>query len=89
MPTLFFSRGVRLKLEECIFLFISGTASIDENGKTVYKTDFLAQAKHTFSNLTALFKSERATWHDVVQTTCKHNFIDKQGDLGYTKFYSK
>lgn len=65
-----FSRGIRLKLGECVFLFISGTASVDENGKTAYKADFSAQAKRTFSNLTALLKSERATWHDVVQTTC-------------------
>lgn len=65
-----FSRGIRLELGECVFLFVSGTASVDENGKTVHKNDFLAQAKRTFSNLTALLESEGATWHDVVLTTC-------------------
>ena len=30
-----FSRGIRVDLGECTFLFISGTASVDNNGKTV------------------------------------------------------
>ncbi len=65
-----FSRGMRIDLEKNSFLFISGTASVDKNGKTVYPEDFLAQSKHTFGNLTALLKSEGATWQDVVKTTC-------------------
>lgn len=65
-----FSRGIRVDLGKWTFLFISGTASVDKNGKTVYSGDFLAQAKHTFGNLTALLQSEGATWYDVVKTTC-------------------
>ncbi len=65
-----FSRGIRVDLGNCIILFISGTASVDKNGKTVHSGDFLAQTKRTFKNLTALLQSEGANWHNVVKTTC-------------------
>jgi len=65
-----FSRGIRVEVGECSMLFISGTASIDEKGKTRYPHDLTAQVKRTFSNLAALLASEGATWHDVVQTRC-------------------
>ncbi len=51
-------------------LFISGTASVDEQGKTKYPGDFVAQLKRTFNNIAALLASEGATWHDVAQTRC-------------------
>ena len=65
-----FSRGVRVGFGDTAMLFISGTASVDENGKTFQPNDFSAQTLRTFSNLTALIKSEGATWHDVVKTRC-------------------
>lgn len=65
-----FSRGIKISLQEASILFISGTASVDNKGKTVYKGNFESQVKHAFKNLTALLGSERATWHDVVKTTC-------------------
>lgn len=65
-----FSRGIRVDLNQCILLFISGTASVDKNGKTFQPRNFLAQTKRTFKNLTALLQSEGASWHDVVRTTC-------------------
>jgi len=65
-----FSRGIKVVLGEFVLLFISGTASVDKNGKTAHRGDFLAQAKRTFKNLTALLQSEGASWHDVVKTTC-------------------
>ncbi|MBU3912040.1 MAG: RidA family protein [Candidatus Omnitrophica bacterium] len=65
-----FSRGMRVDLGEWGILFISGTASVDKHGKTVYRGDLLAQSKRTFKNLTALLKSEGASWHNVVKTTC-------------------
>lgn len=65
-----FSRGMKVELEGCTFLFISGTASVDKNGRTAHPRDFLAQARKTFSNLTGLLRSEGASWHDVVKTTC-------------------
>lgn len=65
-----FSRGIKVDLGQYRLLFISGTASVDKNGKTCHLGDFLGQAKRTFKNLTALLQSEGASWHDVVKTTC-------------------
>lgn len=65
-----FSRGIRMDLGKWIFLFISGTASVDKHGNTSHLGDFLAQTKRTFKNLTALLQSEGAGWHNVVKTTC-------------------
>ena len=65
-----FSRGIRINLGKAVFLFISGTASIDKNGKTLYPRSFLPQVKRTFDNIEALLRSEKANWQDVVMTRC-------------------
>jgi enamine deaminase RidA (YjgF/YER057c/UK114 family) len=65
-----FSRGMRVELDGCVMLFISGTASVDERGETVHLGDFTAQARRTFHNIKGLLESEGADWHDVVRTTC-------------------
>ena len=65
-----FSRGLRIELNGLVILLISGTASIDENGKVVHVGDFRAQLKRTYHNITGLLASEGATWKDVVRTTC-------------------
>lgn len=65
-----FSRGMRVDLDGCAMLFISGTASVDEQGQSVHLGDFTGQAQRTFLNVTALLASEGADWHDVVRTTC-------------------
>ncbi len=72
-----FSRGMRVDLNGLVILFISGTASIDEQGRTVHIGDFRAQLRRTFSNITALLAAEGATWHDVVRTTCYLRDIDR------------
>jgi len=64
-----FSRGLRVDLNGLAILFISGTASIDEHGKTVHVGDFRAQVRRTYRNITLLLESEGATWKDVVRTT--------------------
>jgi enamine deaminase RidA (YjgF/YER057c/UK114 family) len=65
-----FSRGLRLDIKGITILLISGTASIDENGKTVHVGDFCAQTWRTYENITRLLAAEGATWKDVVRTTC-------------------
>jgi len=72
-----FSRGLRVELPGATFLFISGTASVDENGNTVHVGDFRTQTWRTFRNITALLVSEGATWHDVVRTTCYLRDIER------------
>ncbi len=65
-----FSRGMRVELDGAVLLFISGTASVDERGQSLYPGDVAAQTRRTFQNIAALLESEGADWHDVVRTTC-------------------
>ncbi len=65
-----FSRGMRVELDNCLMLFISGTASVDEDGESIHKGDIVAQTRRTFTNIQALLESENADWHDIVRTTC-------------------
>ena len=72
-----FSRGMRIDLNGVVILLISGTASIDENGKSVHIGDFRAQMQRTFDNITGLLESEGCTWHDIVRTTCYLRDIER------------
>lgn len=65
-----FSRGIRVATESCDFLFISGTASVDERGRSIHLGDFAAQTRRVFANITGLLRSQSADWHDIVRTTC-------------------
>lgn len=72
-----FSRGMRIELGKFTILLISGTASIDDEGRTIHVGDFRAQTRRTFENITALLNSEGATWKDVVRTTCYLRDIER------------
>ena len=72
-----FSRGLRLDFGEFALLLISGTASVDEDGRSVHIGDFRAQCRRTYLNITKLLESEGATWKDVVRTTCYLRDIDR------------
>ena len=72
-----FSRGMRIDLNGLTILLISGTASIDEQGKTVHVGDFRAQLRRTYDNISGLLDSEGCTWHDIVRTTCYLRDIDR------------
>ena len=72
-----FSRGFRIDIKGVTILLISGTASIDEYGKTVHEGDFRAQTLRTYKNITTLLASEGATWKDVVRTTCYLRDIER------------
>ncbi len=75
-----FSRGMRIDLNGLTILLISGTASIDEDGKSVHIGDFRAQMKRTLDNITGLLASEGCTWHDIVRTSCYLRDIDRDYD---------
>ena len=75
-----FSRGLRVEVGGFTVLFISGTASVDEDGKTVHAGDFGAQCWRTYRNITALLNSEGASWHDVVRATCYLRDIERDYD---------
>jgi len=64
-----FTRALRLELGGYKVLLISGTASVNEEGKAEHIGDFRAQTWRTYRNITNLLSAEGMTWHDVVRTT--------------------
>jgi enamine deaminase RidA (YjgF/YER057c/UK114 family) len=72
-----FPRGLRLDFAGMTVLLISGTASIDESGRTVHVGDFDAQCWRTYRNITTLLRAENATWHDIIRTTCYLRDIER------------
>jgi 2-iminobutanoate/2-iminopropanoate deaminase len=72
-----FSRASRIDLKGITILFISGTASVDENGRSVHIGDFHAQTWRTYRNITALLAAGGSTWKDVVRTTCYLRDIER------------
>jgi 2-iminobutanoate/2-iminopropanoate deaminase len=87
-----FSRGMRVDLGAVAILLISGTASIDENGRTVHAGDFRAQLRRTYHNITGLLAAEGATWKDVVRTTCYLRDIERDYaafNEGRTEFFEE
>ncbi len=75
-----FSRALRLDLGNYKVLLISGTASVNEAGKTEHIGDFKAQLWRTYRNITDLLKAEGMTWHDVVRTTNYLRDIERDYD---------
>ncbi|MCK4658774.1 MAG: RidA family protein [Phycisphaerae bacterium] len=65
-----FVRGMRVDLDNCVMLFISGTASVDEAGDSIHPGDVQAQTRRALTNIAGLLESEGADWHDIVRTTC-------------------
>ena len=64
-----FSRALRLDIGDYKILLISGTASVNEEGKAEHIGDFRAQQWRTYRNITNLLAAEGMSWHDVVRTT--------------------
>ena len=64
-----FSRALRLDFGDYKVLLISGTASVNEEGKAEHIGDFNAQLWRTYRNISTLLEAEGMTWHDVVRTT--------------------
>ena len=65
-----FTRGMRVELDNCVMLFISGTASVNERGESVHPGNLGAQTRRAFANIKGLLEAAGADWHDVVRTTC-------------------
>jgi len=71
-----FTRALRLEFGGYKIVLISGTASVNEDGKTEHIGDFRAQTWRTYRNITNLLAAENMTWHDVVRTT---NYLRDMG----------
>jgi enamine deaminase RidA (YjgF/YER057c/UK114 family) len=69
-----FVRGMRMVEKNKVALHVSGTASIDEDGRTAHHEDFEAQADRMLVNIAALLEGQGARFGDVVSaiTYLKH-----------------
>jgi enamine deaminase RidA (YjgF/YER057c/UK114 family) len=69
-----FVRGLKVVEANKVVLHVSGTASIDEHGRTIHVGDFEAQADRMLVNIAALLKGQGADFGDVVSaiTYLKH-----------------
>ena len=75
-----FSRALRLDLGGYKVMLISGTASVNEEGKPEHIGDFKAQLWRTYVNITNLLEAEGMSWHDVVRTSNYLRDIERDYD---------
>jgi enamine deaminase RidA (YjgF/YER057c/UK114 family) len=61
-----FSRGLRIAEANKVSLYISGTASIDEAGRSIHPGDFEAQATRMLDNIAALLAQQGASFENLV-----------------------
>jgi enamine deaminase RidA (YjgF/YER057c/UK114 family) len=64
-----FSRAMVVEEPDSKLILVSGTASIDEQGRTVYLDDTDAQIRHTLNVVSALIAEEGATLQDLCEAT--------------------
>ncbi|UCC15203.1 MAG: hypothetical protein JSW21_04490 [Gammaproteobacteria bacterium] len=69
-----FVRGMKIVETNKVALHVSGTASIDEDGRTAHPEDFDAQADRMLVNIAALLEGQGADFSDVLSaiTYLKH-----------------
>lgn len=63
-----FSRAVELELPDLRRLYVSGTASIDEQGKSIFVGDPMAQVRQTMDVVQAILHSREMDWGDVTRS---------------------
>ncbi|MCA9053218.1 MAG: hypothetical protein KDA75_05240 [Planctomycetaceae bacterium] len=73
-----FSRGMRVDLPDKTVLYISGTASIDETGKTVHIGDVEKQIDRMLLNIEQLLTAQGASFGDLVQAS---SYLKSADDL--------
>ena len=64
-----FARAMAVVLGDARYIFVSGTASIDDRGATVHAGDFGTQARYTLEAVKALLEGAGASLADVGQAT--------------------
>lgn len=73
-----FSRAVAVQFPQSKLLFISGTASIDETGKSVYVGNFESQMKLTLEVLSAMLRQENCSFSNIAQAIV---YLKRQEDM--------
>lgn len=64
-----FSRGMEVSIPGTRLIFVSGTASIGPDGRTLHEGDLPAQIRRAFSNAREVLRAAGADWSDVVKAT--------------------
>jgi enamine deaminase RidA (YjgF/YER057c/UK114 family) len=72
-----FSRGLRAREPNKIGLYVSGTASVDEQGGTAHVGDFAAQVDRMLLNVETLLAAQKASFRDVVSA---YTYLKSPGD---------
>jgi enamine deaminase RidA (YjgF/YER057c/UK114 family) len=73
-----FSRGLCVTTESCRYVFVSGTASIDDHGASVHFGDFERQAEQTIDTVASLLAAAGAGLDDICQGT---SFVKHKCDV--------
>lgn len=81
-----FSRVVEISVPGHSQVFISGTASIDRDGNTVFKGDMNRQVSYTMDVVSAILQSRKLTWHNVVRSLV---YISRQEDYKAYRRYCR
>ncbi len=88
-----FSRGMRVTESNKESLYVSGTASLNETGASVYYDDLEAQAERMLLNVEGLLKAQGAGFEDIVYATTYVKNIahakplqEKLDEAGYVGF---
>ena len=61
-----FERGTRISYADRAHYFISGTASVDKEGNTLYLGNILKQLDRTIENMSSLLKAGKASLSDMM-----------------------
>lgn len=72
-----FSRGLKIQDENKVALHVSGTASIDEAGRTVHVGNLEAQAERMLVNISSLLQAQGASFRDLVSAV---SYLKNAGD---------
>jgi len=73
-----FSRGLSVTIDRCRYLFVSGTASINDQGHSVHPEDFDRQTERTLETVDSLLAAGGAGLKDICQATA---FVKRAGDV--------
>ncbi len=75
-----FSRAVEIDMQKTKKLMISGTASIDSEGSTIYPDSVIKQVDHTMKVVKAMLENEGYEWENTVRAVA---YFPDRDDMGY------
>ncbi len=70
-----FSRGVKIKAKDYRKLYVSGTASIDEKGKTIFIGNTANQINMTMKVVNAILNDAKMSWTDIASSMVYFKYL--------------